>query len=232
MDHSFYIDNQFLIEPSLNTVTDQASGKLTRLEPRLMQLLCTLTERQQKMVTREELVTTIWQDYGGGDDGLTQAISILRKTLLDDKKQLIQTVPKKGYIFRGSVSHNADIKETTGERKNYLLSFPKRWVLIISTAIFLVIVLLYIKNHSGKNTSTKPTEVPYPVNAEQEEGLEENKTNTITTRAAGDTIYKLVMIGDRPPKFYINNQRILEDKWDPYMTLINSLKRQLIQRRK
>lgn len=82
-----------------------------------MQLLNILVQKRGETVTREELVTTIWQDYGG-DEGLTQAISILRKTLLDNKKELIQTVPKKGYILKASITYKLDTVEAKKNIKN------------------------------------------------------------------------------------------------------------------
>ena len=45
--------------------------------------------------------------------------------------------------------------------------------------------------------------------------------------APDKTIYKLVMIADEPPRFYINSQSIPVHKWEPYQELINKLKKEL-----
>ena len=92
----YYINNRFCVDPSSNLLTDLEEKRDTRLEPRIMELLCMLTDQTGKTITREHLVTSIWKDYGGGDDGLTQAISTLRKVLDDQNKELIHTIPKKG----------------------------------------------------------------------------------------------------------------------------------------
>ena len=68
-----------------------------------MKLLCLLAAKPDGLVTREEIIEKIWNGYGGGDEGLTQAISNLRKILNDTDKIIIETVPKSGYIFRGRI---------------------------------------------------------------------------------------------------------------------------------
>jgi len=94
----FKINDAYTVRPDVNTI-DSA----TKLEPRLMKLLCLLVARSGDLVTREEIVEKIWDGYGGGDEGLTQAISYLRKALNDADKTIIETVPKSGYIFRGNI---------------------------------------------------------------------------------------------------------------------------------
>jgi DNA-binding winged helix-turn-helix (wHTH) protein len=94
----FKINQDYTIYPDANTV-----GNTVKLEPRLMKLLCLLAANPGVLVTREKIVEKIWNGYGGGDEGLTQAISYLRKVLNDNDKVLIETVPKGGYIFNGTI---------------------------------------------------------------------------------------------------------------------------------
>src|ERR1700753_1586895 len=94
----FKINDDFTICPDATTI-----GNTVKLELRLMKLLCLLVVNTGNLVTREEIVEKIWNGYGGGDEGLTQAISFLRKALNDIDKTIIETVPKGGYIFRGRV---------------------------------------------------------------------------------------------------------------------------------
>ena len=93
----FRINNAFTVMPGKNMVNE------VRLEPRLMKLLCLLAENPRQVISREKIIETIWQGYGGGDEGLTQAISFLRKLFNDHEKKIIETVPKAGYIFHADV---------------------------------------------------------------------------------------------------------------------------------
>jgi DNA-binding winged helix-turn-helix (wHTH) protein len=97
------INKRFAVDSARGEVTDRETGAVSRLEPRLMKLLCLLAENRGKLVSRQVIIKDLWDDYPGGDDGLTQAISGLRHLLHDDQKQLIETMPKKGYYFNGRV---------------------------------------------------------------------------------------------------------------------------------
>lgn len=141
MDKSFFINNRFRIEPSLHLLDDLEAKSKIRLEPRLIKLLCLLCENEGKLLGRELLVREIWNDYGGGDEALTQGISILRKLLLDDRRTLIETIPKKGYVMHASITGDIVARivqknNTTTRRSGY------RWVAIIAFAVLGLLLFL------------------------------------------------------------------------------------------
>lgn len=233
MKSSFYINETFFVEPNANSITNTLIGVKSHVEGRLMQVLTILVEKCGEIVTREELITTIWQDYGGGDEGLTQAISLLRKIFSDTQKELIQTVPKKGYILNAVIRYETDEADTQRGNKRLVIHFQKKWALVLFAAILIgSLGIIYLKLDVKTSIDSISTRVSYPDHIKQEELLEENTTNTIVTQAPDSTLYKLVVIGDQPPKFYINNKRIAEGEWEPYMPLINSLKRKLAESKK
>ncbi len=233
MGSNFYINEIFFVEPDANSVTKQSTGIKSHLEARLIQVLTILAENHGKTVTREELITAIWQDYGGGDEGLTQAISILRKVFADTQKQLIQTVHKKGYVLNAVIKYEMERAEAKRDDKISIFNTKKRWTAVLLAVLLICCAfIIYYKNSPKESIHSTSTKVPYPVNIEQEEQAEENAANTISTQGPDSTFYKLVIIEDRPPKFYINNRRIAEGEWEPYMPLINSLKKKLAERRK
>ncbi len=70
----------------------------TRIEPKLAHLLKTLVENADKVVSRHELIDSVWDSAHGADQSLTNAISQLRKVLGEGEgEQTIETVPKRGY---------------------------------------------------------------------------------------------------------------------------------------
>ncbi|PCH60072.1 MAG: hypothetical protein COC19_06335, partial [SAR86 cluster bacterium] len=76
--------------------------KSLMLEPRLMHLLCYLAANPHQLLTRQELQDELWPSVIVNDNSLTKAISALRQKLkqLDGGAcELIQTVPKKGYLI-------------------------------------------------------------------------------------------------------------------------------------
>lgn len=87
----------YRVEPDALTVTGPA-GTVT-LEPKVMDVLLVLAARRGEVVLRSELIEAVWAVEHGGDESLTRAISILRKTLGDvhGQRTLIETVPRRGY---------------------------------------------------------------------------------------------------------------------------------------
>ena len=76
------------------------SGDLIRhLEPRLADILHCLASRAGQLVTKEELLDTVWGTRYVSDGAIFRHLSILRRALEDDVKapRFIETVPKRGY---------------------------------------------------------------------------------------------------------------------------------------
>lgn len=74
------------------------SGPMT-MEPIVMQLLRVLADNPYIVMSREELITTVWGVEYGGDERLSRAVSLLRKALGDTKapRQYIETISRRGY---------------------------------------------------------------------------------------------------------------------------------------
>ena len=98
------IDQRFMLVPDRHLVIDRQTGSQTRVEPRLVKLLQLLADAAGQTVSRDQIIREIWNDYGGAEDGLNQAISFLRKILDDTGKERIKTIPKKGYLLHATVS--------------------------------------------------------------------------------------------------------------------------------
>ncbi len=220
----FQINERFVINPATGSCEDLSTNRQIRLEPRIMQLLLMLVEQPFQVISRETLVTMIWNDYGGGDEGLTQGISVLRKALSDDSKELIQTLPKKGYCFTGRVTAVSqqitnDIPPKPVKKISRLLWLGAAVVL----ALVIIITLTLLHNNSGNS-------VKMPDDLAKHAATAENSTNTITTRDKNNITYKLVMIEDRPPVFYRGDSMIPVGQWEPYQDMINYLKAELARK--
>jgi len=69
------------------------------LEPKVMEVLIYLAERQDQVVRRDDLINDVWHGTFVSDEVLSRAISLLRTCLGDDRMTpcYIQTLPKVGY---------------------------------------------------------------------------------------------------------------------------------------
>ena len=80
-------------------------GELVPLTPKAVQTLLVLVQQNGKLVEREALMSAIWPDSFVEDGNLNFNVSMLRKALGADEagEQYIQTIPRRGYKFRGEV---------------------------------------------------------------------------------------------------------------------------------
>ena len=93
-------------------------GQITRLEPRLMQILVLLATASGQVVSRGEIFDTVWPNQEVSDQTLDSALSRLRSRLGDDSRSptYIQTVPKKGYRLLLQ-SHSVPVAEAHSLQK-------------------------------------------------------------------------------------------------------------------
>jgi DNA-binding winged helix-turn-helix (wHTH) protein/TolB-like protein/Tfp pilus assembly protein PilF len=83
-------------------------GELVRIFPKALEILVLLVSRRGDIVSREELLETVWRDAFVEESNITYTVSLLRKTLDENgKKNFIKTIPKRGYRFV------ADVREVT-----------------------------------------------------------------------------------------------------------------------
>lgn len=93
----------WLVEPQLNQLS--RDDEAVRVEPRSMDVLWALLDRDGEVATKDELLRAAWNGQAVSDDALTHAIWELRKALGDNARSpvYIQTVPKRGYRWIAGV---------------------------------------------------------------------------------------------------------------------------------
>jgi DNA-binding winged helix-turn-helix (wHTH) protein len=149
----FRINSKYTIIPEKNLIDK------IKLEPRLMKLLCLLIENRGELVTRDRVIEEIWSGYGGGEDGLTQAISFLRKILNDWQKKTIETIPKSGYIFNGDVEEIDSVTVLDAPIRTRETFFSSNKKILISLVVITLAVIIYFFS----NNLNRPKSVVRPV---------------------------------------------------------------------
>jgi serine/threonine-protein kinase len=81
-------------------------GQEVALPPRVLGVLELLLQRAGDVVSRQELIDTVWKDAFVTDTSLAEAVSVLRQALADDPQSptYIQTLHRRGYRFVAPVS--------------------------------------------------------------------------------------------------------------------------------
>jgi TolB-like protein/tetratricopeptide (TPR) repeat protein len=76
-----------------------AKGEHVELRPRSLAVLRLLAEHAGRLVTKNELIATVWDDVAVTEDSLTQCIADIRKAIGDEERRVLRTVPRKGYML-------------------------------------------------------------------------------------------------------------------------------------
>ncbi|HSP61384.1 MAG TPA: winged helix-turn-helix domain-containing protein, partial [Pyrinomonadaceae bacterium] len=89
-----------------------------KLRPKPFETLTYLVQNPGRLISKSELIQTIWPDTAVTDDSLVQCLIEVRRALGDEAQQIIKTVPRRGYIFDREVSEagafTSYTEETTG----------------------------------------------------------------------------------------------------------------------
>ena len=107
---------RFRVEPSEGRLL--RDGVPLALTPKAFELLVVLLSRHGRLVTRDELFSTLWPETFVADGNLAGTVWAIRKAL-GKRDRWIETVPKRGYRFVGAVNetpHVPDRERQTGRR--------------------------------------------------------------------------------------------------------------------
>src|SRR5579863_6126521 len=75
------------------------AGEVLHVEPKAFRVFLILLRNPQKLITKEELLNSVWGDVAVGDNSLARSIALLRRLLGDDTRnpRYIETVATVGY---------------------------------------------------------------------------------------------------------------------------------------
>ncbi len=98
----FYAFDEFVLDTEAPTLWRE--GKTVSIFPKALEILVLLVRKHGEIVSRDELLETVWRDTFVEESNITYTISLLRKALGERAKgRLIQTLPKRGYRFTADV---------------------------------------------------------------------------------------------------------------------------------
>jgi DNA-binding winged helix-turn-helix (wHTH) protein/TolB-like protein len=157
---------EWLICPQLNTA--QNGGKTVRLEHKFMQVLLCLTGRPGEVVSKDELIRTVWIDTFVTDDVLTRAVSELRRILKDDAKQphIIETVSKNGYRLIAPVQRIQDCSSAREREIRADASARRQRKGLVATAVALLAIAITVAVallHKPAQPAKMQTRSPQPI---------------------------------------------------------------------
>ncbi|RWP49181.1 winged helix-turn-helix domain-containing tetratricopeptide repeat protein [Mesorhizobium sp.] len=116
------------------SIADQ-SGHAIALRPQAIEVLKVLAARPGKIVTKDELMQTVWGNIAVTDDSLVQCVIEIRKALGDERHEIVRTLPKRGYVLEAEKAVE-DSRKVAGARLLGLRS--KSWLGLAAGLIILI----------------------------------------------------------------------------------------------
>jgi TolB-like protein/DNA-binding winged helix-turn-helix (wHTH) protein len=176
------------VQPNQNLIDD--GQQPIHLEPKVMEVLCFLAQRQDEVVKRNELIDEIWKGTYVTDEVLSRAISVLRSQLGDDRKNAsyIVTIPKAGYRLIMPVTpipteeDQPATEVEAGTTRSPLLRFGVPGVILALVVAFLL------------NSTPSPSPAPDPYSPTVFEDLSDWFTFIITGDAAPESITDIAVL--------------------------------------
>ena len=90
-------------------------GSPVHIEPQVFELLLTLIRQEGRLVTKEELIETVWRGLNVSDSTISARINSARKAVGDtgQTQQIIKTIHGRGFKLLAKVTNNST--HTTAE---------------------------------------------------------------------------------------------------------------------
>jgi predicted ATPase/DNA-binding winged helix-turn-helix (wHTH) protein len=110
------------------------TGVEIKLRPKVFEALRVFVEHPGRLISKQELMHTVWLDAFVTEDSLVQCVIELRRALDDGDQRLLKTVPRRGYVFTAEVqtvpsqpiAFTADtMPQVTAARKQQTLPVPR-----------------------------------------------------------------------------------------------------------
>jgi DNA-binding winged helix-turn-helix (wHTH) protein len=109
-EHKFFVFRFGDIKVSEREFLLIKAGEAVAVEPKAFRVLLFLLRNPGRLVSKDEIVSAVWNDCSVSDNSLTRSITTLRRLLGDDTREprYIATVPTVGYRFLCEVEATED----------------------------------------------------------------------------------------------------------------------------
>jgi DNA-binding winged helix-turn-helix (wHTH) protein len=104
-DSTIYEFDDFRFVGKTRRLNRKSNGEYVRLQPKAAELLLFLLINDGKLLSKDEILETVWGESFVEESNLSQTIFVLRKALDEPHKtpQFILNVPNRGYQFIAEV---------------------------------------------------------------------------------------------------------------------------------
>jgi DNA-binding winged helix-turn-helix (wHTH) protein len=136
--HRTYLFGEFVLDIDRGTLLKE--GLDVPLRPKSFEVLRYFVSHPGLLLSKRELLASVWGDVVVTEDSLTQCLIEIRKALGDRSRKMIRTMPRRGYIFDVPVTKNEAASEAQPALRNRTF-FSNRPPSVWSMAAILLLTL-------------------------------------------------------------------------------------------
>jgi TolB-like protein/DNA-binding winged helix-turn-helix (wHTH) protein/Tfp pilus assembly protein PilF len=124
--HQSYVFGEFTLDIDRGGLL--RAGSDIKLRPKSFEVLRYLAERHGRLVSKNELLDSIWPNVVVTDDAVTQCLIDIRRAIGDQSQDMIRTIPRRGYIFDVTVTKSLGADAPTDESSHFsIIPGVLRW---------------------------------------------------------------------------------------------------------
>jgi pimeloyl-ACP methyl ester carboxylesterase/DNA-binding winged helix-turn-helix (wHTH) protein len=126
--------DDFSLDPDRREL--KRGGTAIAVEPQVFDLLVHLIENRHRVVSRDDLIASVWSGRIVSESTIASRINAARQALGDsgDAQRLIKTIPRKGFRFVGEMKQPAAAPGVTNSGGHAIAAIPPRQKIQFCTA--------------------------------------------------------------------------------------------------
>ena len=135
----------FVLDPAKRSLLRDGSPQ--SLTPKAFDLLALLVRHRARVLSKGELLSTLWPETFVEEANLSQQIFVIRRTLNGDSEsaEYIATIPRRGYRFTAQVIERSESERLAESAPNEPSRRRSRWVVpSLGAAVVVVVALLAV----------------------------------------------------------------------------------------
>src|SRR6188474_2789454 len=173
-----------LLDPKRETI---------KLMPKAFDILAFLAQNNDRVVSKDELLTELWPNTIVEENNLTQNISALRRAFGEkpQENRFISTIPGRGYRFVAIVRQiepesDENSKNNGAEPRSNVLSFSRWWLLLAAIPLAALLTYFFFWPSRSEDKLGTLAVLPFkPITAETgDEALELGMADSLITKLA------------------------------------------------